>query len=151
MQTTRSRWRRRCAWWRDSRRATGRSGCCCRMARHTVLRLFPEERVVDKLPESSIGCDRDQHPVPEQREAEGNQFKPAAADWRQHDQIGKSAISGKQIEQAKEQQSLREKRIETRGRRNEPNRVEQPKHRIKQSRHHRAADEEDEAEKSQRP
>ncbi len=67
-----------------------------------------------QLPKRPIGRNRDQHPVTEQREAEWNELQPAAANRRQHDQIGESTIAGEQVKQAQEQQRLRKNRIEAR-------------------------------------
>src|SRR5580700_12181200 len=139
------RGRRRGSWNASSRRSRRRD-----VTRQAVLGLFPEERIAQQLPECSIGGDRNQHPITEQREAERNEFKPAAANWRQHDQIGEGAIAGEEVEQTEEQQGLRKYRIETRGREREPDQIKCPEHRIEQSRQHRAADEEDEAEKAEK-
>ena len=118
------------------------------MAGQAVLGLFPVERAAEELPERLVGGDRDQHPIAESGETEGNELQPAAPQRRDHGQEHEGAVAGQEIEQADEQQVLRKDEVEAAGRHRQPNEIDEPEHRVEQRRQHRAADEEHEAEKT---
>ena len=65
------------------------------------------------------------------------------------DEEHEGAVAGEQVEQAEEQQHLREHRIEAVPQRHQPDQIEHPEDRVEQARQRGAADEEHEAEEAE--
>src|ERR1700694_5479227 len=107
-----------------------------------MLRLLPVEGSAQQLPETFVGSDRDHDPVENAGQAVGNEVEPSAPDRRQHMEKDEGAVSGKKVEQAQEQQQLREHRIKAAGRREHPHKIEQPEYRVEETGKHGSADEE---------